>query len=200
MKKLIFEGAEARTYLIERFGRKAIEKHRVAKKYRRKELDEKIRRERTRDEVNLLHKAKLAGVRTPVLFEVKKEKGIILMEYIKAKKIQEKVNKLNKKDFELLGKEISLLHSNQIVHGDLTTNNILFGKNKFYFIDFGLGFNSKKTEDFSVDLLGFKRTFLSSYPEKKKQWNWITKGYEKWIKGKEVIKRIIAVEKRGRYL
>jgi len=200
MKKLIFEGAEARTYLTEFLGRKAIEKHRVTKKYRNKELDEKIRKNRTRDEVNLLHKAKLAGIRTPVLFDVNKEKSIILMELIKAKKMKDAVNTMKKKDFELLGKQISLLHSNQIVHGDLTANNILFEKNKFYFIDFGLGFNSKKTEDFSVDLLGFKRTFLSSYPEKKTEWNWITKGYEKSVRGKEVIKRIELVEKRGRYL
>ncbi|PIN98438.1 MAG: Kae1-associated kinase Bud32 [Candidatus Diapherotrites archaeon CG10_big_fil_rev_8_21_14_0_10_31_34] len=200
MKKLIFEGAEAKTFLTEFFGGKAIEKNRTPKKYRTKKLDDKIRKNRTRDEVNLLHKAKLAGIRTPVLFEVNKEKGIILMEFIKEKKMKEKINKMNKKDFELLGKEISLLHENQIVHGDLTTNNILFGEKKFYFIDFGLGFNSNKAEDFAVDLLGFKRTFLSGYPEKKKEWNWIEKGYQKSVKFKEVINRIKAVEKRGRYL
>ncbi len=199
MKKLIFEGAEARTFLIKKFGRKIIEKHRTNKKYRNKKLDEKIRKHRTRDEANLIHKAKLAGIRTPVLFEVQKEKGIILMEFIKAKKIKEQINELKKKDFLELGKQISLLHKNQIVHGDLTANNILF-KEKLFFIDFGLGFNSKKIEDFAVDLLGFKRTFLSSHPEKKKEWKWIEKGYLKSKHGKTVIKRIQEVEKRGRYL
>jgi Kae1-associated kinase Bud32 len=200
MKKLVFEGAEARTYLTEFNGKKAIEKFRAEKKYRRKELDEKIRTERTRDEVNLLHKAKLAGIRTPVIYSVDKKNSVIVMEYIKAKKLKEQINSMKPKSFKRIGKEIGLLHNARIVHGDLTTNNILLEKEKLYFLDFGLGFNSNKVEDFAVDLLGFKRTFLSSYPEKAKEWNAIKKGYSFWGKGKEVIKRIEEVEKRGRYL
>jgi Kae1-associated kinase Bud32 len=199
MKELVFEGAEARTYLTEFNGTKAIEKERTKKKYREKELDEKIRRERTREEANLIHKAKLAGVRTPIIYKIDKKKNSIVMEFIKAQKIKEKINSLKEKDFTEIGKNIALLHSNSIVHGDLTTNNILFKKGKTYFIDFGLGFKSNKTEDFAVDLLGFKKTFLSSYPEKRKEWKLIEKGY-KWKKRKEVIERIKKVEKRARYL
>ncbi len=200
MKKLIFEGAEAKTFLTEFAGKKAIEKVRAEKNYRRKELDEKIRKNRTRDEANLLHKAKTVGVRTPVIFGVDKKNSVILMEYIKGKKIGEKIDSLKKKNFQEIGKQISLLHLNSIVHGDLTTNNILIKKEKLFFVDFGLGFNSKKTEDFAVDLLGFKRTFLSSFPQKEKEWKQVEKGYCKKARGKEVLKRIKEVEKRGRYL
>jgi len=200
MKKLIFEGAEAKTFLTEFSGKKAVEKVRAQKKYRRIELDEKIRKNRTRDEVNLLHKSKLAGVRTPIIFEVDQKNSIILMEFINGKKIGEKIDSLKEKNFEEIGKQISLLHSNSIVHGDLTTNNILIKKEKLFFLDFGLGFQSKKTEDFAVDLLGFKRTFLSSFPQKEKEWKQVEKGYFNWSKGKEVLKRIQVVEKRGRYL
>jgi len=146
-----------------------------------------------------MHKAKLIGIRTPVLFEVDRKNSVIIMEYLKAKKIKEKINALKEKDFLEIGKQISLLHENSIVHGDLTTNNILIDKRKVFFIDFGLGFNSNKTEDFAVDLLGFKRTFLSSHPEKIKEWNTIQKGYKRKDK-KNVLKRVLEVEKRGRYL
>jgi len=121
------------------------------------------------------------------------------MEFIKAKKVKDSINSMEKKDFNEIGKNIALLHSNSLVHGDLTTNNILIEKGKTFFIDFGLGFNSSKTEDFAVDLLGFKKTFLSSYPEKTMQWKQIEQGYN-WKKKKEVLKRITEAEKRGRYL
>ncbi len=196
--KEIFEGAEAKTFLCEFNGMKAVKKVRERKKYRQEILDKKIRTTRTRDEANLMHKAKLVGVRTPVIFEVEKEKGIIVMEFIKEKKMHEKINSMKEKDFMQVGRNIALLHFNSVVHGDLTTNNILFGK-KPVFVDFGLGFNSGKTEDFAVDLLGFKKTFLSSFPEKARQWNWIEKGYN-WKKKKEVFERIKGVEKRARYL
>lgn len=200
MKKLIFEGAEAKTFLVEFNGKKAVEKERTQKKYREKKLDEKIRKKRIRDEVNLLHKAKLAGIRTPVIYGINNKKNSIFMEWLDAKKIKDKINSMKKKDFIETGKQISLLHLNSIVHGDLTANNILIKKGKIFFLDFGLGFNSHKTEDFAVDLLGFKKTFLASYPEKEKKWNWIEQEYKKWKSGKEVIKRIKEVEKRKRYL
>lgn len=199
MKKLVFEGAEARTYLTEFLGKKAIEKKRIPKKYRQKELDEKIRFNRARDETNLMHKAKLAGVRTPAIYRIDRKKCIILMELIKAKKMAQAVNSMKKKDFIETGKQIALLHLNSIIHGDLTTNNLLIKKGKIFFIDFGLGFNSGKTEDCAVDLLGFKRTFLSSCPEKTVQWKQIEQGYK--MKGKkEVLERMLEVEKRARYL
>ncbi|MBU2476448.1 Kae1-associated serine/threonine protein kinase [Candidatus Micrarchaeota archaeon] len=200
MKKLVFEGAEARTYLTEFDGRQAIEKKRIPKKYRHKKLDDKIRNTRTRDEVNLLHKAKLAGIRTPVIYSVDKKNSVIVMEYLKAKKLKEQINSMKIKNFSQTGKEIALLHKAGIVHGDLTTNNILLEKEKLFFLDFGLGFNSNKIEDFAVDLLGFKKTFLSGNPEKRKEWKEIEKGYCFWEKRKEVIGRIKDIEKRARYL
>ncbi|MBU2100463.1 MAG: KEOPS complex kinase/ATPase Bud32 [Candidatus Micrarchaeota archaeon] len=200
MKKLVFEGAEARTYLTEFSGKKAIEKKRIPKKYRHKKLDDKIRNTRTRDEVNLLHKAKLAGIRTPVIYSVDKKNSVIVMEYLKAKKLKEQINSMKIKNFSQTGKEIALLHKAGIVHGDLTTNNILLEKEKLFFLDFGLGFNSNKIEDFAVDLLGFKKTFLSGNPEKRKEWKEIEKGYCFWEKRKEVIGRIKDIEKRARYL
>jgi len=199
MKKLIFEGAEAKTYLTEFNGKKAVEKQRNRKKYREKKLDEKIRTNRTRDEINLIHKAKLAGIRTPVIYEIDRKNSVIVMEYISAKKLKEEIESMKQKDFRETGKQISLLHSNSIIHGDLTTNNILIKNGKICLIDFGLGFKSDKTEDFAVDLLGFKKTFLANYPEKTKEWNNIEKGYN-WNKRKEVLKRMDKVEKRARYL
>lgn len=55
-----------------------------------------------------------------------------------------------------LGKEISKLHSFDIIHGDITTSNILYQDDKLVFIDFGLGRYSQLKEDKAVDLLVLK--------------------------------------------
>jgi Kae1-associated kinase Bud32 len=77
--------------------------------------------------------------------------------------------------------------------------NIIINKNKIYFIDFGLGFISKKIEDKATDLLVFKKTLLSN-KKTKKYWEEIIEGYKKEAKNPEIISKIEGIEKRARYL
>lgn len=51
-----------------------------------------------------------------------------------------------------IGENIAKLHDVEIIHGDLTTSNMILQGSKVYFIDFGLGFISPKVEDKAVDL------------------------------------------------
>ena len=101
-----------------------------------------------------------------------------------------------------IGKQIGRLHDNDIVHGDLTTSNMIVKDNKVYLIDFGLGFVSKRTEDKAVDLRLLRQALEGKhYDIAKKAFSCILDGYGKECKdADEIIKRLKEkVEKRGRY-
>jgi len=79
------------------------------------------------------------------------------MPYIPGKKLSEHLDILPTKTANKVCKQIGIsiakLHDNDIIHGDLTTSNmILDSKENLWFIDFGLGFFSYKIEDKAVDL------------------------------------------------
>src|SRR5690606_21987643 len=80
---LLAKGAESdilkKTYL----GEDAILKKRVSKSYRISEIDDKIRKMRTKSEAKLISDIKSCGVRSPVLYDVNLEDKSILMESIK---------------------------------------------------------------------------------------------------------------------
>ncbi|MDD5163475.1 MAG: KEOPS complex kinase/ATPase Bud32 [Candidatus ainarchaeum sp.] len=202
--KLIAQGAEAKLFIENQGEETVLVKERTPKEYRCKELDQKIRRERTALEANLLRKAKSIGVNTPNVLETSKEESRITMEFIEGKRAKDVLGEKNfeKTCFEI-GRNIGKLHSYNIIHGDLTTSNIMQGKKeKLVFIDFGLGFHSKKTEDKAVDLVVFKKTFEATHHGlMPKAWELILEGYAKENKAEteQVLKQIEKVEKRGRY-
>ena len=70
MKKIIIQGAEA---IISKSG-KVITKDRIKKSYRFQELDEKIRKRRTKKEFNILNKTlKIIPVPKTISSDLKKE-------------------------------------------------------------------------------------------------------------------------------
>lgn len=188
--KKINSGAEADIYLGTAFDKKIIIKKRISKKYRNPVLDKKIIKTRNKQEANLLHKVKKENINTPTVYYVSQD--TIIQEYIKS-------TKNYKKNLKKIGKEIARLHAIDVIHGDLNLINIIIKENKIYFIDFGLGFISKKIEDKATDLLVFKKTLLSN-KKTKKYWKEIIEGYEKHTKNPEIITKIEAIEKRARYL
>ena len=198
--KQIALGAEASLSLLKKNGTQVVEKKRISKKYRNTNLDKKIRKERTKTESNLLRKCHSIGLNVPKVLNTDLNEFIIEMEFIPGTVLKKSLNFKNLNYCSDVGKNIALMHSNGIIHGDITTSNLIEFENKIFFIDFGLGFHSKKTEDFAVDLLNFKRTFNATHSDLKKGWEKIIQNYEKkFKKGKEVLKRLKEVEKRGKY-
>lgn len=195
MKKQIDKGAEAIIYLDEN-----IIKDRIKKSYRLKEIDEKLRKSRTKREAKVLEKLTLTNFPVPKLIYCDK-KEIIEMEHIKGPKLRDV---LEKKDYirlsKELGKKIAIMHNNHIIHGDLTTSNMILN-NEIFFIDFGLSFFSHKIEDKAVDLHLLKQALESKhYKIWKKSFNAALNSYKKECNnGKEIIARLEKVEARGRY-
>jgi len=193
--KIIKQGAEA---VLKQEGNLLI-KERIPKNYRIKEIDEKLRKFRTRREANLLQKSNFLNV--PKMFKVDDKKMTIEMEFIDGELLKDflKTNK-NSEIFELIGKEISKMHDNDIIHGDLTTTNIIIKNNIPYLIDFGLGFISHKIEDKAVDLHLLKQALISSFPIIAEDlFNKFLDGYNQSKDYMGVLERLKKVEKRGHY-
>ena len=171
--KLIAEGAEAKIYLN---GNKILKK-RICKKYREKELDVFLRKTRTKKEAKLLSDVKRINVKVPRLFEVKNFS--IEMEYIYGEKLKNFLNKNNYKKFsKKIGESVLKMHLSNIIHGDLTTSNIIVKDGELYFIDFGLGVETKSLEQKASDLLTLYQNFKSLHPEFD-CWKYFLLGYKR---------------------
>ena len=196
MKKLIAQGAESKLFLD---GSKVI-KNRFRKKYRIKEIDEKLRKFRTKREAKVLQKLESIGFSSPKLIKSDNKEnleiGLIkgkLLKYILEKKDYIKLSKE-------IGNKIAILHNNNIIHGDLTTSNMILNK-EIFFIDFGLSFFSHKIEDKAVDLHLLKEALESKHHKIwEKCYKAALQSYKKTAKDyNDIIIRLKIVESRGRY-
>lgn len=208
-KVLIKKGAEADLYLEEWHYRKVIMKRRLPKAYRLPELDLNIRTQRTIHEPLLIHRAKEAGVPTPTIYMVDLADTNIIMEYVEGKQVKQVLNDMPKEEklrlCRFIGMLVARLHKNGIVHGDLTTSNMIitpFGK--IVFLDFGLGEYSNELENHGVDLHLLKVALQSThYQHAKECFEAVIAGYSETNgqkAAKNVLEKIREIERRGRYI
>jgi len=203
--EIIKRGAEAILYIDYFEGMKVLVKERIKKNYRLEVLDKKLRVERTRREANLMREARKVGVNTPQIFHVDEENCKIIMEFIDGKRLKDVLDEWNEekveKTFIEVGKSVGRMHSADIIHGDLTTSNILVKDDKIYFIDFGLGYFSKRIEDKGTDLNLFKEAIRATHPKLLNLcWQNIVIGYKQtFVEWEKVLKRVDEIERRARY-
>lgn len=209
MTVLIKKGAEASLYLEKWHNREVIFKRRHPKRYRNQALDREIRFKRTLHEPNFIHIAKEAGVPTPTVYMVDLKDATIVMEHVKGKEVKQILDGLSGKERLLLSRQIGnligRLHKHGIIHGDLTTSNIILtSNNKTFLIDFGLSERSMELENRGVDLHLMKRAFHSThYKYAKSCFESVVKGYAEIMGADEasnVLEKIREIEKRGRYV
>ena len=165
--------------------------------------------------------------------------GWMLMEWIEGKTVKEImiIVKLKGAPYEnsndavanlmmKVGKAIGQMHEVGVVHGDLTTSNImlrtqhvtkrtvyddgslpdemkhlehLLSNGEVVLIDFGLAGQSIQDEDKAVDLYVLERAFGSTHPEAEDQFVLVLRAYGESYKGaKVVLKRLEDVRMRGR--
>ncbi|MBT3304312.1 Kae1-associated serine/threonine protein kinase [Candidatus Woesearchaeota archaeon] len=193
--KVIGSGAEA---TIKSDGELVV-KERLAKAYRIKEIDDKLRKFRTRREGKILSKLNELKFPAPQLKLVDDRQMTIEMEFLKGNKLRDVLYKDPLGLGREMGTKIGILHTNDIVHGDLTTSNMIMDE-ELKFIDFGLSLFSKKIEDKAVDL-----HLLRQALESKHHTCWedcfkeVLAGYsENCAHSNEVLSRLEKVELRGR--
>lgn len=170
-------------------------KNRFPKSYRLLQLDLSLRKSRTKRESKILKK--LEDLKFPAPKLIKNDDSIIEMSFIPGDKVRDVLEK-TPEIWKEIGKKIGILHKNKIIHGDLTTSNMIFD-DEVYFIDFGLSFFSEKEEDMAVDLHVLEKALQATHHTIWKEClSKIHEGYKCLNKNKLVFSRLETVRSRGR--
>jgi len=191
---VIGHGAEAE---LRRDGDRII-KDRTVKGYRHPTLDRRLREERTKQEARLLERAQQAGVQTPDVLE--QNGTTITMAFIEGDKLRDVFE--DREDlWERIGRDVGRIHGRDIIHGDLTTSNIIVQDGEPVFIDFGLGFFSQRTEDRATDLRLLEQVLEAThYTVADEAFRTILDGYrDQYSEAEEVLDRLVDLKERGRY-
>ena len=189
MRKLS-EGAEAKVFETKMFEVDAVVKVRQAKAYRIGELDESLRRSRTRKEARAMLRASEAGVRVPRLLGL--GKFSIYMEKMSGKLMKDTLGK--HLPYSYIGEMLAKMHAANVIHGDFTPANIMINGKEMYVIDFGLAEISESVENKAIDLLLMKRSIG------RREYADLQQAYTRdYTESKQVIARLAEIEKRGRY-
>nr|XP_054763658.1 EKC/KEOPS complex subunit Tp53rkb-like [Lytechinus pictus] len=212
---LLKQGAEARIYKSTFMGRSSIVKQRFKKAYRHPKLDAKLSQKRTGQEVRTIVKCRKAGITTPVVYFVDNETHSIHMEYIEdSLTVREYIQQIQSSGASIdderlvslaskIGATLASMHSVDVIHGDLTTSNMLlrqpYEESHLIMIDFGLSQISHLWEDKGVDLYVLERAFLSSHPNTEELFKRVLDVYtENYKKSGDVMKKLEEVRQRGR--
>ncbi|AJA92023.1 Kae1-associated kinase Bud32 [Candidatus Nitrosopelagicus brevis] len=201
--KILKKGAEADVYLSSWNGKKSVLKIRKEKKYRNPRLDERIRKQRTIREAQLISDVKSFGISTPLIHFVDYKKFSIYMQYVNGKLIRDMDDKSIPKVCLQIGKIVGNLHKNGIMHGDLTTSNFILTQKNLFLIDFGLANRTEKPDDHAVDLRLFKEILNSAHANvMEKSWKNFVSGYQSSVGKKQcskILELVAVIESRGRY-
>lgn len=236
--ELITQGAEGRlyktTYLLPSLP--CALKYRPSKPWRHPTLDQRLTKHRILSEARILAKCKREGVRVPDLYAIDEAQGWLMLEWIRGAPVRVGINAwLGSRtagiaeDQELkglmrrIGVAVGGLHKIGIVHGDLTTSNMMLdpvssaaaGTNgpdaaaaaadaqplqgDVVIIDLGLASGSVAEEDRAVDLYVLERAFASTHPRAECVFGELLDAYSGTHKqAPAVLKKLQDVRMRGR--
>ena len=188
-------------------GMQAVYKVRKPLTYRLPVLDDSIRRQRTIREAEMIHLSRRAGVPTPYLYEVDVPGSTIVMEFVEGTRLRDVMGSMGDGEvrgaFREFGAATARLHSAGIVHGDLTTANVIVRGGSLVFIDFGLSFRATRLEDQAVDLRLIKETLTGAHPGvSRAALDALFEGYSEVSgasKFRAVQRQLRSIERRGRY-
>ena len=209
---LIQQGAEARLYKSEFFGRPTIIKERFVKSYRVSSLDQKLTHRRMNQEARCMARCRRNGIRAPAVYHLDHKERCIYMEEVVGtvtlKEFIRGVDRAGETGEETLrelvrsiGKILARMHDCDVVHGDLTTSNMLYKseQQEITLIDFGLSSVSSLAEDKGVDLYVLERAFLSTHPNTEQLFQLLLQSYCEACKDAgPVVAKLDEVRLRGR--
>ncbi|RWS26904.1 TP53-regulating kinase-like protein [Leptotrombidium deliense] len=206
---LLCQGAECRIYSGDYFGLPVIRKERFVKTYRIRDLDERLTKERIRAEVRCIMKIKtkcesLGPLLPTILFVT--DRDIVMRNLVDSKQLTSFLKSLPQNEdrnwlFEAIAATLANIHKCGIVHGDITTSNLLVDeKRNLIPIDFGLSSFSTKTEDRAVDLYVFERSLQTTTDIDNASFESILNVYATKMdkQGKEILNKLNEVRMRGR--
>lgn len=228
---LVTQGAEARlyktTYLLPDLP--CAFKYRPRKPYRHPTLDQRLTRHRILAEARILAKCRKEGVPVPAVYALDENAGWLSMEWVDGEPVRAKLNawlkyKLGepvdssaalKELMRRVGDVVGRLHKVGIIHGDLTTSNLMLKPSKagpqddanidallsgdIVVIDFGLASQGVQDEDRAVDLYVLERAFASTHPRAEGLFDELLEGYKGAFKQANIaLRKLEEVRMRGR--
>lgn len=194
-------------------------------------MDLRLTKHRCLAEARLLARARSLGIAVPAVYFVDERRGQIFMEWIEGPSVRDLLEELWKDEegredakriMVNIGAMVGRLHEADIIHGDLTTSNVMVRSSQreglllseskpapdvkqlaasaeVVLIDFGLGSMSTAEEDKAVDLYVLERAFTSTHPKAEGLFEEILRAYEcSHKRSKAVIRRLQDVRMRGR--
>ncbi|KAL8911269.1 MAG: hypothetical protein Q9172_007699, partial [Xanthocarpia lactea] len=216
---------------------KCILKHRPPKPYRHPILDTRLTRHRILSEARTLVRCRRENVPVPGVLALDADNGWMMMEFVEGGTVKEKLQKLRerwkgvktegklreRREREVeglmvrVGEAVGRMHDVGIVHGDLTTSNLMLRSSReggesststngvrgegagnleeeevnmdgeIVLIDFGLATQSSQDEDKAVDLYVLERAFGSTHPEVEEGFQEVLTAYGESYKGAKVV-------------
>ncbi|MDR5656296.1 bifunctional N(6)-L-threonylcarbamoyladenine synthase/serine/threonine protein kinase [Halodesulfurarchaeum sp. HSR-GB] len=187
------EGAEA---VVEIEG-ETVRKRRRPKSYRHPTLDERLRRDRTVQEVRLTHEARTLGVPTPIVRDVDLAETTIVFERVGERDLRDALSPDRARS---VGSHLAKIHAGGFVHGDPTVRNVRVreGEPETVLIDFGLGYYTDDVEDYAMDLHVFEQSLAGTADDPAELGTAAERGYAE-VGDSAVIDRLREIEARGRY-
>ncbi|KAK5170390.1 serine/threonine-protein kinase bud32 [Saxophila tyrrhenica] len=218
---LITQGAEAllyKTHFLNPTTPAAL-KVRPAKPWRHPTLDKRLTRQRILAEARVLVKCRREGVPVPAVLELDWEKGWVVLEWVEGGSVKEGIRgwegKVDRDGGEMegllrrIGQAVGRLHGAGVVHGDLTTSNMMLRPSRsdtddeggdegrgslegeVVLIDFGLAMQATQEEERAVDLYVLERAFGSTHPRSEGRFGVVLEAYGGSYKGaKATLKRL----------
>ncbi|KAM3543477.1 EKC/KEOPS complex subunit BUD32 [Beauveria bassiana] len=238
---LVTQGAEGRlyktTYLVPSLP--CALKHRPSKPWRHPTLDARLTRHRILSEARILAKCRRDGVRVPALYALDESQGWLMLEWIQGPPVRVAINArlrpgaIVERDASLrallrrIGDAVGALHKIGIVHGDLTTSNMMLDptgrtseqdgggggggaaededaqeeslRGDVVIIDLGLASGAVQEEERAVDLYVLERAFGSTHPRAECVFHEVLDAYRQTHKqAPGVLKKLDEVRMRGR--
>ncbi len=228
---LITQGAEGRvyrtTFLLPDLP--CALKYRPSKPYRHPILDARLTKQRILAEARILQRCRREGVVVPAVYAVFEGAGCVMMEWIEGAPVRARLNEWlgQRRDaasaaiesgrelpalMRQIGDVVGGIHRVGIVHGDLTTSNMMLRPRphasegggapldgEIVAIDFGLASQSTSDEDRAVDLYVLERAFASSHPRAESLFYEVLEAYRASFKqAAPVLKKLEEVRMRGR--
>uniref|UniRef100_A0A7E4UZI6 non-specific serine/threonine protein kinase n=1 Tax=Panagrellus redivivus TaxID=6233 RepID=A0A7E4UZI6_PANRE len=209
-------GAEATITRCIFLGRPAVRKERLSKAYRHPDLDKQLLKERMKAEVKGLQRCKTIGVEAPSIYFLSEEKNLVILEEIQGATLRDHLLALERSldaaayqaEFtvigEQLGKILARMHMGALIHGDLTSANVMLrdgDAKKLVLFDFGLCYTKDLPEDKAVDLYVFERALSALHNGlQESTFDAIKRGYISVdaTHGEIVYKKLDEVRLRGR--
>ncbi|WP_324755983.1 bifunctional N(6)-L-threonylcarbamoyladenine synthase/serine/threonine protein kinase [Haloarcula montana] len=138
-------------------------KERVPRSYRHPTLDDRLRTERTRQEVRLTSDARRHGVPTPLVRDIDLRDSRIVFQRVGDDDLRGVLTEPHVRD---VGRSLARIHDAGFVHGDPTTRNVRVAPDaedrRTFLIDFGLGYYTDEPEDYAMDLHVFAQSLAGT--------------------------------------